>query len=171
MTSSSFELWSKINKPAQWQCDYRHVQLCWLFLEFFHDLYLLCRFHLLKCAVKYRRQLEDSPKSVHKQKFLKRMCWYRITANMAVFHLTLFIAAIALLAPFIPAEIEVPAYIAWIKNGCINQKLVLSTIRTEIQKNQTGRWPCLCVSSYSTNLCPCALQIEDLLPQPDKLPS
>ena len=43
---------------------------------------------------------------------------------MAVFHLTLFIAAIALLAPFIPAEIEVPAYIACLKNGCVNHKLV-----------------------------------------------
>lgn len=31
---------------------------------------------------------------------------------MAVFRHTLFIAAIALLAPFIPADIEVPAYIA-----------------------------------------------------------
>jgi hypothetical protein len=31
---------------------------------------------------------------------------------MIVFHHTLFIAAIALLAPFIPAEIEVPACIA-----------------------------------------------------------
>jgi hypothetical protein len=31
---------------------------------------------------------------------------------MIVFHHTLFIAAIALVAPFIPAEIEVPACIA-----------------------------------------------------------
>jgi hypothetical protein len=35
-----------------------------------------------------------------------------LLSNMAVFHHTLFIAVIALLAPFIPAEIEVPAYIA-----------------------------------------------------------
>jgi hypothetical protein len=32
---------------------------------------------------------------------------------MVACHHTLFIAAIALLAPFIPADIEVPAYIAF----------------------------------------------------------
>lgn len=78
---------------------------------------------------------------------------------MTVFHHTLFIAAIALLAPFIPAEIEVPAYIAWINNGCVNHKLVLSTIRIEIQKRK-GIHACVWVAT--PRICarvPCKLRI------------
>jgi hypothetical protein len=61
------------------------------------------------CSKTKTVHLEDDPKKGLQAKLNRRVS---LLSNMAVFHHTLFIAVIALLAPFIPAEIEVPAYIA-----------------------------------------------------------
>jgi hypothetical protein len=72
---------------------------------------------------------------------------------------TLFIATIALVAPFIPVEIEVLAYNAYKRN-------------LEIMKNETQASPLenkefflahLCVSCYTPDLCTTSLQIGYLL--------
>jgi hypothetical protein len=49
---------------------------------------------------------------IHSSKISSQVKLIRDQPTKHGFHHTLFIAAIALLAPFIPADIEVPAYIA-----------------------------------------------------------
>ena len=85
----------------------------------------------------------------------------------------MFIATIAVVAPFMPDEIEVLAYKAYVFILSSNQQSQFIMVSKHV-KDELGKEikkANLCMSGYTPDLSTASLQVGYLLPQSNKLPS